>query len=610
MRVGANYLGDGECELNLWGPLLRSVDLVITGPDARDIPMKKDERGYWGVTAGNVFPGCRYLFRIDGSLKRPDPASHYQPEGVHGPSELVDHESFPWDDGVWQGKPLEEMIMYELHVGTFTEEGTFDGVIQRIPELRDLGVNALEIMPVGQFPGGRNWGYDVAYPYSVQNSYGGPSGLKRLVNACHANGIAVILDVIYNHLGPEGNYLGEFAPYFSRKYKTPWGEAINFDGPHADGVRDYFVENALYWFELYHIDALRLDAIHGIFDMSARPFLQELAERVEDFSIRRGRKYYLIAESDLNDVRVIRPVQMGGYGIDAQWCDDFHHAVHTLITGEKSGYYLDFGGIDHLEKAYREGFVYSWNYSPYRRRFFGSSSADRPARQLVVFTQNHDQVGNRMLGDRLATLVPFDALKLAAGAVLFSPYIPLLFMGEEYGEESPFLYFTSHLDPDLAEAVRRGRKKDFKAFLWKGEPPDPQSPETFVASRLQWEKRKQDKHGVLLKYYRELISLRQVLPALSKLDKSSMEVIAPEGERIIMMRRWFEDEEAVAIMNFNQREGTVMIRPAGGELYRLIDSSEERWLGPGSKLPERVRGAREITMRPFSCALFGKGVRT
>src|SRR4030066_1209493 len=320
------------------------------------------------------------------------------------------------------------MIMYEIHVGTFTPEGTFDAVILRLDELSVLGINTIELMPVAQFPGERNWGYDGTYPFAVQNSYGGPEGLKILINECHKKGMAVILDVVYNHFGPEGNYLWDYGPYFTDRYKTPWGQAINYDDLYSNEVRNFFIENALHWFKNYHFDALRLDAIHGIFDFSAKAFLQELAEKVEEFSSSEGKKYYLIAESDLNDSRVIRPGNMGGYGIDAQWCDDFHHAVHTLLVHENKGYYVDFGETEHLVKSFREGFVYSGQYSEYRKRNHGNSSRDCPAEQFIVFTQNHDQVGNRMFGERLSNLVSFESLKLAAGAVLLSPYIPLLFM--------------------------------------------------------------------------------------------------------------------------------------------------------------------------------------
>ncbi len=376
------------------------------------------------------------------------------------------------------------MIMYELHAGTFIPEGTFDAVIPGLDHLKDLGINATDIMPVAQFPGERNWGYDGVYPFAVQNSYGGPDGLKRIVNECHTKGIAVILDVIYNHLGPEGNYLRDYGPYFTDRYKTPWGQAINFDGPYSNEVRNFFIENALSWLKNYHIEGLRIDAIHGIYDMSAQPFLPELAERVEEFSQQEGRKFYLIAESDLNNSYALRPRDSGGSGLDALWCDDFHHALHTLLTGETDGYYVDFGKIGHLVKSFREGFVYSGQYSAFRKRNHGNSSADIPPDRFVVFSQNHDQTGNRLKGERLSSLVSFESLKLAAGVVLLSPYIPLIFMGEEYGETAPFLFFISHSDPELIKAVRQGRKDEFKTFNWKDEPPDPQDIETFMRSKL------------------------------------------------------------------------------------------------------------------------------
>jgi maltooligosyltrehalose trehalohydrolase len=459
-----------------------------------------------------IEPGARYVFRLENDRDRPDPASRYQPEGVHGPSEVVDHTAFSWTDKGWSGLALQSMIMYELHTGTFTPEGTFDAIISRLGDLKDLGINAIELMPVAQFPGKRNWGYDGVYPFAVQNSYGGPEGLKRLVNACHARDIAAILDVVYNHLGPEGNYVGEYGPYFTDKYRTPWGNAINFDGSYSDEVRNFFVRNALSWITDYHIDALRIDAIHGIFDYSARHFLRELGEAVHARAGELGRRIYVIPESDLNDVRVISPPELGGYGLDAQWNDDFHHCLHTLLTGEKSGYYKDFGAIDQMERAYRDGFVYSGQYSPFRKRRHGSSSKDRPASQFVVFSQNHDQVGNRMQGERLSSLVSFEALKLAAGCVILSPYLPLLFMGEEYGETAPFLYFVSHSDPGLIEAVRNGRKEEFKAFGWEGEPPDPQDERTFLASELHWEERTKGSHETLLRFYKQLIACERERP--------------------------------------------------------------------------------------------------
>ncbi len=604
MRIGAQYLGNGRCDFILWAPFLKDVAIRIVSPRGRIIPMEKDNRGYWKVSLDEVPSGTHYFYKLEKAIDRPDPASNSQAEGVHGHSQVIDHSAFQWEDENWSGVSLREMIIYEVHVGTFTLEGTFEAIIPRLDDLYDLGINAVNIMPVAQFPGERNWGYDGAYLFTVQNSYGGPEGLKRLVNACHKCNIAVILDVVYNHLGPEGNYLGDFGPYFTEKYQTPWGSAINFDSAYSDHVRNFFIENALYWFQHYHIDALRLDAIHGIYDMSARPFLQELAEKVEDFSNEQGRKFYLIAESDLNDVKAIRPKESGGYGIDAQWCDDFHHSLHALLTGEKIGFYVDFGKIEDFVKALREGFVYSWQYSEYRKRYHGSSSEDRPAHQFVVFSQNHDQVGNRMLGERLSKLVSFEALKLAVGAVLLSPYIPLLFMGEEYGEESPFLYFVSHSDPDLIAAVKEGRKEEFQAFQWQGEPPDAQNPQTFLQSKLRWEKRREGKHKVLLDFYQRLIQLRRKIPALANLDKNSLEVSGMEEEKLVLVRRWYNKSHVFCIMNFSKKDAPFRTHLPRGRWKKIFDSSEEIWNGPGSSLPERIEQDQELTMRPLSVGLY------
>ncbi|MBI2877825.1 MAG: malto-oligosyltrehalose trehalohydrolase [Candidatus Tectomicrobia bacterium] len=604
MRIGAHYLGEGRGEFVLWAPFKKEMALRIVSPEERALPMEEGDRGYWHVVAEGIHPGALYLYRLDGTLERPDPASSCQPQGVHGPSQLVDHGAFPWAEEGWAGIPLPEMILYELHVGTFTPEGTFEAILPRLDALKELGINTLELMPVAQFPGERNWGYDGVYPFAVQDSYGGPEGLKRLVSACHQRGMAVVLDVIFNHLGPEGNYLMDFGPYFIEKYKTPWGQALNFDEAYSDEVRNFFLENALSWFQHYHLDALRLDAIHAIHDMSARPFLEELTEKVETFSHQQGRQFSLMAESDLNDVRVIRPRELGGYGMDLQWNDDFHHALHGLLTGETTGYYLDFGGIGHLVKAFKEGFVYSWQYSAYRKRHHGSSSADRPAHQFVVFSQNHDQTGNRMLGERLSQLVSFEALKLAAGVVLLSPYLPLLFMGEEYGEESPFLYFVSHSDAPLIAGVREGRKEEFQAFRWQGEPPDPQNLETFLQSKLRWEERTQGKHQILLALYRQLIQLRREIPALGNLDKGCLEVSGLEEERLLFLRRWHSESQVFCAMNFHPRERTFHPHLPPGRWKKRMDSSEETWMGPGPSLPEAIADGQAVTLNPLSFVLY------
>jgi maltooligosyltrehalose trehalohydrolase len=600
IKIGARYLGNGRCEFIVWAPFLNSVDLKIVSPGKLSFPMIKDEKGYWKISTEGVFSGTLYFYCLNGQRDRPDPASHSQPQGVHGPSEVVESDTFKWEDSGWKGIPLSEMVMYEIHVGTFTQDGTFAAVILRLDEIGDLGINAIELMPVAQFPGERNWGYDGTYPFAVQNSYGGSEGLKLLVNECHKRGIAVILDVVYNHLGPEGNYLWDYGPYFSDRHKSPWGQAINYDGLYSDEVRNFFMENALHWFKNYHIDALRLDAIHGITDMSAKPFLQELAERVEEFSASSERKYYLTAESDLNDSRVIRTREAGGYGLDAQWCDDFHHAVHTLLTGEKQGYYIDFGKTEHLIKSFREGFVYSGQYSEYRKRNHGNSSKDCPANQFIVFSQNHDQVGNRMFGERLSNLVSFESLKLAAGVILLSPYIPLLFMGEEYGEDHPFLYFVNHSDAELIDAVQKGRKEEFKAFKWQGDIPDPQGMETFLKSKIEWGKRHEGKHKVLLGYYRNLIKLRKDIPALSNLDKECLETFGLEDKRVLLMRRWKDESNAFIIFNFDNADVRLTAPLTEGIWKKVFDSSEDMWNGPGTFLPERLTQGEEMTVRSNS----------
>lgn len=601
-KPGANYQGNGRCTFDVWAPLLRDVRVRLEGPAARELSMERDEWGHWRIETGDVAPGTRYRYVLDGEQSRPDPASHFQPEGVHGPSAVVDHSAFSWMDAGWEGVPLEDMILYELHVGTFTPEGTFEAVIPRLPELRELGVNTIEVMPVAQFPGARNWGYDGVYPYAVQQSYGGPDGFKALVDAIHRQGMSAVLDVVYNHLGPEGNYLWDFGPYFTDVYHTPWGQAINLDQAYSHDVREFFIENALYWLREYHLDALRLDAIHAIYDHSAKHFLRELAERVAQFSRRSGQKRYLIAESDLNDVRVIKPRRSGGYGMDAQWSDDFHHSLHALLTGERNGYYEDFGRIEQLAKAYKDGFVYSWNYSAHRKRFFGSSSRKRPARQFVVCSQNHDQIGNRMLGERLEQLIDLESLKLGAGALLLSPYVPLLFMGQEYGEEAPFQYFVSHTDEELMEAVRQGRASEFASFGWTQDCPDPQSVETFQRSKLRWDTRQEGRHGVLLAFYKHLIELRNSIRPIVSRKKMTVRAI-PEKNVLTWQGRHGRDH-VQCLMNFNGQTEQFALRTADAEWRKVLDSAETRWNGPGARLPETIRARQEIVMPHRSIALY------
>jgi maltooligosyltrehalose trehalohydrolase len=546
--------------------------------------MQKSERGYHNAAIEGVNPGDLYLYRLETDKERPDPASRFQPHGVQGPSQIIEPH-FEWQDRDWIGLALREYVIYELHVGTFTEEGTFKAAIEHLDYVKQLGITAVELMPVAQFPGSRNWGYDGVYPFAVQNSYGGPDGLKGFVNACHKRGLAVILDVVYNHLGPEGNYLPDFGPYFTERYKTSWGPALNLDGPDSDEVRSFFIESALYWITEFHIDALRLDAVHAILDHSPRPLLEELAAEVHGVARKLKRQVYLIPESAANDARLVRSQELGGYGLDAVWSDDFHHALRVLLTGDRSGYYKDYGRLQHLVKAYREGFAYSGEYSLYHHRRHGSSARDISAERFVVFSQNHDQVGNRAQGQRLSQLVSFEGLKLAAGVVLLSPFVPLLFMGEEYGEIAPFPYFISHSDAELIEAVRRGRREEFAAFQWHGEMPNPQDEATFLRAKLNHDLRHEDRHKVLLKFYRELIRLRRDVPALKRLDKKTVEVIGDEREKVMIVRRWSGDDEVFAIFNFNDAQVSVAPPVHEGHWRKRLDSAQERWQGSGSSLP-------------------------
>ncbi|TEB06120.1 Malto-oligosyltrehalose trehalohydrolase [Pelotomaculum schinkii] len=606
VSLGAIYKGDGRCRFLVWAPLAEHVAVHIVSPQERLAPLTRGQHGYHHGEVAGVEPGSLYFYLLDGKKERPDPASRHQPQGVHGPSQVVDPHDFAWSDQRWVGLARQDLVFYELHVGTFTPEGAFESAIPHLEGLRQLGVTAVEIMPVAQFPGSRNWGYDGVYPFSAQNSYGGPEGLKRLVDSCHRHGLAVFLDVVYNHLGPEGNYLRDFGPYFTDRYLTPWGQALNFDGPGSDEVRRFFMENALYWLTEFHMDGLRLDAVHAITDKSALPFLEELAATLHRTGDKLGRRVYVVAESDLNDPRLIRPRAVGGYGLDGQWSDDFHHALHALLTGEHSGYYRDFGQLQHLVRALRLGYVYTGQYSAYRQRRHGQQAHFCETSQFVVFTQNHDQVGNRARGERLSQLVSFNGLKLAAGVLILSPFTPLLFMGEEYGETAPFQYFTSHSDPDLVEAVRKGRREEFASFGWENGVPDPQDKETFLRSRLDHSLCRQGRHHALRRFYQELFRLRRELPVLSGLNGNNMEADAVGYEPVLLLRRWSSDDEICAVFSFHNKETAVSLPLPAGNWRKLLDSAEEQWLGEGSKVPAALTSPEEmwITLSPMACLLF------
>ena len=667
--LGAIPLEDGRCLFRVWAPRVEKLEVhvvapfdrffaaeaVVDGPSGAAATSAAGAGGYHEVVVDDLPVGARYKLRLNGKEERPDPASRLQPEGVHGVSEIVEHD-FDWKDGHWRGLPLQSYVIYELHVGSFTTEGTFDAVIGRLDELKELGVTAIELLPIAQFPGTRNWGYDGVQPYAAQSSYGGPLALKRLVDASHARNLAVVLDVVYNHLGPEGNYLREFGPYFTDRYKTPWGQAMNFDGPDSDHVRRYFVENALMWIDEFHVDALRVDAVHAIVDHSAQPFLQDLCSVVRERAERLGRKVFTIAESDLNAPQVLLPASVGGLGFDAQWSDDFHHSLHALLTGEKTGYYVDYGTVSDLAAVSTAAYLFTGQYSQFRQRRYGAPPNMREGEKFVVSAQNHDQVGNRMHGDRLSSLLSFEQLKVSAGALILFPFLPMLFMGEEYGETAPFQYFTSHSDEDLIESVRKGRHEEFEAFTWQGEAPDPHDEETFRRSKLNWnlwksndEERpvptvsgaavasaaggraapvetrpvndprqpvipnvsegsggwagathptndlgpnvQRSHHAQLRALHRELLRLRRELPALSTLDLLLVEPHADEEKKTLALLRTAADGSQQVWIAFNFSDQPRSVNPPDDSWKLLLDSNDTRWGGAAEKADGRPSNA-------------------
>jgi maltooligosyltrehalose trehalohydrolase len=602
--VGAFYLGDGRCRFTVWAPLLKQVAVKLVEPIEKLVPLQPADCGYWTGVIDGVEPGTYYLYQLNGENEQPDPASRSQPDGVYGASEVVAPQSFRWSDTGWTGLPLEDLILYEIHIGTFTPEGTFAAAISRLPRLKELGINAIEVMPVAQFSGDRNWGYDGVFPYAVQNSYGGVAGFQKFINACHQEGIAVVLDVVYNHLGPEGNCFECFGPFLTDKYHGSWGNAFNLDDAYCDGVREFLLDNAIYWLESFHIDALRLDAIQGIYDLSAHHFLEEMVIRVDRLAEQTGRKLWLMAESDLNDVRIIRARERGGFGVHSQWCDDFHHSLHALITGESHAYYQDFGHCEDLAKSFREGFVYSGQYAPHRFRKHGSSSLNEPAHQFIVFSQNHDQTGNRILGDRLSNLTDFEGLKLTAATVLLSPYVPLLFMGEEYGETNPFLYFISHSDQELIDMVRRSKEEEFKKVGHGGDVYDPQSVEVFNQCKLDWERQQKGNHQNLWNFYQHLIQLRHSHPVLKKLDKKCLSVSCHEESKLMFVHRWRESDQVYYLMNFSDRPQTFEANPPDGSWEKILDSADSIWAGPGSALSTKLLPSQSVTIPAKGFALY------
>jgi len=552
----------------VWAPARRSVELVL---DGGRLAMQPQEAGWWEVSDLGARAGTRYGFSLDGGEARPDPRSMSQPDGVLGLSEVVDHTAHVWHDGAWRGRPVEGSILYELHTGTFSPAGTFDGAAEHLAHLTGLGVTTVELMPVAEFSGLRGWGYDGAALYAPHHVYGGPAGLKRLVDACHAAGLAVLLDVVYNHLGPVGNFLPEFGPYFSDRHHTGWGAALNFDGPGSDEVRRFVIDNALMWIRDYHVDGLRLDAVQQIVDQSGTHVLEQLAVEVGALGAGLGRTVVLVAEPEVNDARLVRAREAGGYGLDAAWSDDWHHSLHAVLTGEQSGYYRHFGSLELLGRALRNGWIYEGPRSARRLIVDGTKPTDVVPHQLVVAAQNHDQVGNRMAGERLGHLVDEGSLKVAAALLLTAPFTPMIFQGEEWASSSPFQYFTDHSDPGLARAVSDGRRREFAAFGWRPDQvPDPQNPATFERSKLDWSELDQPFHRRMLQWYRDLLRLRE------RLGHAPVQVELDESDHHLLLRRG-----AISLM------------------ANLGDGEWRRPIGPGA----RVLLASDLSIRTSDTAL-------
>ncbi len=555
--------------------------------------MQNDGHGYFSCERTAISTGARYYFVLDGQRHRSDPCSLWQPEGVTGPSAVVRTSEFQWTDAAWKGIANGELVFYELHVGTFTAAGTFDAIIPRLKELRELGITAIELLPINQFPGDRNWGYDGVLPYAAQHSYGGPQGLQRLVDAAHQAGLAVILDVVYNHFGPENNFIHEFGPYFTDRYKTPWGSAINYDGPHSDAVRDFVLDNVRMWLDEFHIDGLRLDAVHAIYDLGARHILRAIKEVAEEVSATRGRAISIIGESDLNDARIVLPPGRGGHGLDAHWSDDFHHAIHAFMTGEQLGYYADYGKVDDICRTLANPYLFAWNFSAHRGRKHGAPLPnDVTTDRFVVCTQNHDQVGNRAKGDRLSTIVNHRAkLRLSGSLLLLSPYLPLIFMGEEYGEARPFPFFCSFEGKELIDAVREGRQREFKEFVSSPhDVPDANELATFESAKLSWSWPQGSWHAGLRMLYRDLLTARRDWPMLKDLDNRKTQLL-PDSEQaeVIELRR---GDNLFAY--FNMLDRPVQVAMQG---KRLVFSSEHQQYGGERKTLPNVGEP----MLPFEC---------
>ncbi len=599
---------DGQTFFRVWAPRRQQVELVLeqSGHESA-MPMERADWGYWILSQPELPQGTRYGYRLEGGPVRPDPCTMWQPDGVHRMSALVHPEQFPWSDQHWQPHEREQLVFYELHVGTFTPEGTFAAVIPRLQELKDLGITAIELLPVAQFPGERNWGYDGVHPFAAQDSYGGPLELQKLVDAAHAAGLSIFLDVVYNHLGPEGNYISEFGPYYSASYSTPWGPALNYDGRDSDAVRSFVLENVYHWIHDFHFDGLRLDAVHAVFDKSPVHLLAEIKQVADAAAQARGSRAIIVAESLMNDVRMIRAPEEGGYGLDAEWNEDFHHAVQAYLTGEEFGKYADFGEASHLATIFEKTFSLAGRYSRFRGRRWGAEAAGLPGSRFVAGIQNHDHVGNRAHGERIAHLVSPAQCRLAASLSLLSPFLPLIFMGEEYGETNPFPFFCSFQDEGLIENVRKGRARDYD---FEGEVPDPQDPAEFEKAILTWSWPEGTDSAGMRRLYQTLLEFRRHRPIF--LNSSREARLLPDEKQGLVLEWKYsaaageesladEDDDLYCYFNLTGVEQSLKGARIPKDLNVLFLSEVESF-GAHSQPAE---GA-ELKLQPWECMVIGK----
>lgn len=558
--------------IRVWAPAASRVDLRIGG---ETLDLTRTDGGWWERQGLAVAPGTDYGFLVDGDGPFPDPRSRHQPDGVHGLSRAVDPDAHSWADTAWTGRQLAGAVIYELHIGTFTPEGTFDAAAQKLDHLASIGVDFVELLPVNAFNGTHNWGYDGVLWYAVHDGYGGPAGYQRFIDACHAAGMGVIQDVVYNHLGPSGNYLPKFGPYLTDGPGNTWGSSVNLDGPDSDTVRRYIIDNALMWLDEYHVDGLRLDAVHALTDHSAVHVLEQLADEVAALSAFAGRPLSLIAESDLNDPKLITPIEASGFGLDAQWSDDFHHAVHVAVTGETTGYYADFEPLSALGKVLTRGFFHDGTYSTFRGRVHGRpvDTERMPSWRLVVANQNHDQIGNRAVGDRLAAHLDSGQLAIAAALTLLGPFTPMLFMGEEWAASTPWQFFTSHPEPELGRATAEGRIAEFARMGWDPDVvPDPQDPETFERSKLDWAELAGGDHARVLQFYRAVAELRRSRPEFTDPRFARNAVDFDEDERWLVLNRG----DVAIVVNVGTDSRAIPVQASEILLSFTADGSEIR----------------------------------